>query len=196
MISKSKNQKGNASKIILMGLGGVAILLLIFYVSIRNSFVTLSETIDASWAQVENQMKRRADLIPNLVNTVKGYASQEKEVFGRIADARAQMAGAKTVDQKVQASRQFESAISRLLVVVEKYPNLKSNEQFNRLMDELAGSENRLSVERMRFNENVKSYNQAIKLFPKNVVANFSGFQKREYFEIQEKDKQVPTVTF
>lgn len=189
-------QKGNMGKTILWVIGGILGILLIFYVSIRNSLVNLSETIDASFAQVENQMKRRADLIPNLVNTVKGYANQEKEIFEKIAMARAQMAGAKTVDEKVKASQQFESTLSRLLVVVENYPNLKSDAQFTRLMDELAGSENRLSVERMRFNEHVKAYNKEIRLFPKNIVAHFSGFEKRAYFEIEEKDKQVPSVKF
>lgn len=189
-------QKGNMRKIILWVIGGTLGLLLISYISIRNSLINLSETIDASFAQVENQMKRRADLIPNLVNTVKGYANQEKEIFEKIAMARAQMAGAKTVDEKVKASQQFESTLSRLLVVVENYPNLKSDAQFTRLMDELAGSENRLSVERMRFNEHIKEYNKEIRLFPKNIVAHFSGFEKRAYFEVEEKDKQVPSVKF
>lgn len=189
-------QKGNMRKIILWVIGGTLGLLLISYISIRNSLINLSETIDASFAQVENQMKRRADLIPNLVNTVKGYANQEKEIFEKIAMARAQMAGAKTVDEKVKASQQFESTLSRLLVVVENYPNLKSDAQFTRLMDELAGSENRLSIERMRFNEHIKEYNKEIRLFPKNIVAHFSGFEKRAYFEVEEKDKQVPSVKF
>jgi len=189
-------QKGNMKKTLLWAIGGTLGLILVFYISIRNSLVNLSETIDGSFAQVENQMKRRADLIPNLVNTVKGYANQEKEIFEKIALARAQMAGAKTVDDKVKASQQFESTLSRLLVVVENYPNLKSDAQFNRLMDELAGSENRLSIERMRFNEHVKEYNKEIRLFPKNIVAHFAGFEKRGYFEVQEKDKQVPSVKF
>lgn len=196
MYKKKRTQQQGNVKAILLVIAGLIAVLGITFVSIRNSFVTMNETIDGAWAQVENQMKRRADLIPNLVNTVKGYATHEKGVFEKIAESRAKMAGAKTTDDKVAASRQFESALSRLMVVVEQYPNLKADAQFNRLMDELSGSENRLSVERMRYNEQVKLFNQQILLFPKNIVASMSGLKKREYFEVSEKDKEVPRVTF
>lgn len=164
--------------------------------SARNSFISMDENINASWAQVENQLKRRYDLIPNLVNTIKGITKQEQEVFGKIADSRAKLAGAKTTEDKIKASKEMEGAISRLLMVAENYPQLRSVESFNRLMDELAGTENRISVERQRYNENVQLYNKSLKLFPKNIIANFMGLSKKPYFEISEKESQNVDVKF
>ncbi len=186
----------NSSKKVLWGLlAGVAIV--VFWgLSINNRLVTLDETVTAQWAQVENQMQRRYDLVPNLVNTVKGTAAHESKVFSDIAAARAQLAGAKTPAQKITASSQMEGALSRLLVVVENYPNLKANESFNRLMDELAGSENRISVERNRYNESVQVYNMTIRRFPDRIVVGFLGFQSKPYFEIDKQAKEAPKVQF
>jgi len=177
-------------------IGGVILLVLMWFVGTRNTLVVMEESISAAWAQVENQLQRRYDLIPNLVNTVKGYAAHEKQIFTHIADARAKLAGAKTVGQKIEAARGVESALSRLLVVVENYPNLKSDKTFTRLMDELAGSENRIAVERRRYNEGVKRFNQKIRMIPANFVASISGFSKKPYFEVQEEAKSVPKVEF
>ncbi len=167
-----------------------------YLISARNSFVKLNEEIDARYAQVENQLKRRADLIPNLVNTVKGYARHEREIFEKLFEARARMMGARTPSELFSASNDISQALSRLMVVVENYPNLKADVTFTRLMDELAGTENRISVERMRYNEAVKSYNVKIKMFPSNMVASFFGFQPRPYFEVSAADRQTPQVEF
>lgn len=180
----------------LWGILGVIALGFILVFSTRNKLVTLDETINASWAQVENQLQRRYELIPNLVNTVKGFAGQEKEVFENIANARARLAGASSVPDKIAASGQMESALSRLLVVVENYPNLKSDQQFTRLMDELSGSENRISVERMRYNENVRLYNQTIRRFPDSLIAGVFGYTIKPYFEMDEAAKTTPVVDF
>jgi LemA protein len=175
----------------------VVVLIIGWTVQTRNGFIAQVEGIDGSWAQVENQMQRRYDLIPNLVNTVKGIAKQEQTVFLGIAEARAKMAGAKTQSDKIQASGQMESALSRLLVVVEQYPQLKSSENFSRLMDELAGSENRLSVERKRYNDIVQAFNRSIRLFPKNLVAKYLlHLEKKDYFKIEEQAKATPKVEF
>ncbi len=181
-----------------IAIGIVAVLVLgaLWVVSARNGFVTAQESIKGAWAQVENQLQRRYDLIPNLVNTVKGYAKHEKEVFENIAAARAKLAGARTVGERVQASSQMESALARLLVVVENYPLLKADQSFNRLMDELAGTENRISVERRRFNDMVQAYNKSVQLFPRNLVAKQFGFAKMDYFEMNEKAKETPKVEF
>jgi LemA protein len=161
-----------------------------------NKIVTLHEAIEARWAQVENQLQRRFDLIPSLVNTVKGYAKHEKEIFTYIADARARLAGAKTIPQKIQASRFLEGALSRLLVIVERYPDLKASQTFTRLMDELAGTENRLSVERMRYNEAVRRYTTLIRRFPGRIFAAIFGFEPATYFHVEEEVKEVPKVEF
>ena len=166
------------------------------YINIYNSMVRMEEGINTQWAQVENQMQRRYDLIPNLVNTAKGFAAHEKEIFENIAASRAKLAGAKTLNDKVNASNGMENAISRLLVVVEQYPNLKANENFTRLMDELAGAENRLSVERMRFNELVKDFNIKMRNFPTSLFAKQMGFEKKDLFKVQEPAKEVPKVEF
>src|ERR671910_3578236 len=144
-----------------------------------NRFVSQEEAIRTQWAQVENQLQRRNDLIPNLVETTKGFAQQERDVFGQIAESRAKLSGAQTPEQTIQAANEQSAALNRLLVIVENYPQLRSNEQFARLMDELAGTENRISVERMRYNERVQQYNTSRRQFPSNITAGIFGF--REY---------------
>ena len=161
-----------------------------------NTFVSQEEAVKAQWAQVENQLQRRNDLIPNLVETVKGTAAQEQTVFKAIADSRAKLAGAKSPDEKMQAANEQTSALSRLLVVVENYPDLKSNESFNRLMDELSGTENRIAVERMRYNEKVQAYNTSRRQFPANVTAGIFGFKEYKLFEAPPEAKATPKVAF
>lgn len=161
-----------------------------------NRFVSQEEAIKTQWAQVENQLQRRNDLIPNLVESVKGFAAQEQAVFGAIADSRAKLAGATTPEQKIAAANEQSSALARLLVIVENYPLLKSNETFNRLMDELSGTENRIAVERMRYNEAVQAYNTARRQFPANVTAKVFGFNEYKLFEAPPEAKVVPKVDF
>lgn len=161
-----------------------------------NRFTGQEEAIRAQWAQVENQLQRRNDLIPNLVATVQGFAQQEKDVFQAVADARAKMAGASTPAQRIEAANAESSALARLLVVVENYPQLKSNETFMRLMDELAGTENRLSVERMRYNERVQEYNALRRRFPSNITASIFGFNEHPYFDAPAGAEVVPKVDF
>jgi LemA protein len=161
-----------------------------------NRFTTNEEAIKAQWGQVENQLQRRHDLIPNLVETVKGYAAHEKEVFQAVADARARLAGATTPVEKIEAANQETSALSRLLVVVENYPQLKADAQFARLMDELAGTENRLAAERMRYNERVQEYNTLRRRFPSNITAGMFGFKEYPYFEAPAEAKTLPKVDF
>jgi LemA protein len=167
------------------------------FVSRRNEMVTQKEAIKNAWAQVDTALQRRADLIPNLVETVKGFATQERTVFSDIAQARAAMAGARTPAERIAANDQLSGALARLLVVVENYPQLKSNENFLRLQDELAGTENRIAVERRKYNEVVQTYNTTIQLFPNNLVAAFSGFQREDaYFRATESAREVPKVKF
>lgn len=161
-----------------------------------NRFVGQEEAIKAQWAQVENQLQRRNDLIPNLVETTKGFAQQEKDVFNAIAASRAKLAGAQTPEQTIAAANEQSSALARLLVVVENYPELKSSQTFARLMDELAGTENRISVERMRYNERVQEYNTARRQFPANVTAGVFGFKEYPLFQAPDAAKQVPKVDF
>jgi LemA protein len=161
-----------------------------------NRFVGQEEAIKAQWAQVENQLQRRNDLIPNLVETVKGIAQQEKDVFGQIAESRAKLAGARTPEETMEAANQQSAALSRLLVIVENYPQLRSNESFNRLMDELSGTENRLAVERMRYNERVQEYNTARRQFPANVTAGIFGFKEYPLFKAPPEAQKVPRVDF
>jgi len=161
-----------------------------------NTFTAQEEGIKGQWAQVENQLQRRSDLIPNLVETVKGFAQQEKDVFGAVADARAKMAGASTPAQKIEAGNAESSALARLLVVMENYPQLKSDATFNRLMDELAGTENRLSTERMRYNEKVQAYNTMRRQFPSNITASIFSFDEYPYYEIPDSAKVTPRVNF
>jgi LemA protein len=161
-----------------------------------NTFVGQEESIKTQWAQVENQLQRRNDLIPNLVETTKGVAQQERDVFGQIAESRAKLAGARTPQETIQAANEQSSALARLLVVMENYPQLRSNETFNRLMDELAGTENRIAVERMRYNERVQEYNTARRRFPSNVTASIFGFEEYPLFNAPPEAERVPKVDF
>jgi LemA protein len=180
----------------------VVVLILAFvlgsaYVGRRNQMAVKREAVNGQWAQVDVVLQRRADLIPNLVQTVKGYAVQEQTVFGDIAAARAALVGAKTPSDKIAANGQLDSALSRLLVIVENYPQLKSNENFQRLQDELAGTENRIAVERKRYNDAVQDYNTYISLFPNSLVASFGGFTRNDaYFKTEEGARQAPKVNF
>ncbi len=161
-----------------------------------NSLVALDEDVNTQWANVESKLQRRYDLIPNLVESVKGEMAQEKEVFTAIADARARLAGAGTTSEKVEASNELEGALSRLLVVAENYPELKTNQNVTALMDELAGTENRISTERDRYNEVVREYNKTIRSFPKNIMAGMFGFGERPYFEATNGAETAPKVNF
>lgn len=161
-----------------------------------NKFVSQEEAVKAQWAQVENQLQRRNDLIPNLVETVKGYAQHEESVYKDIADARSRLLAAKSPDETIQAANQQTSALGRLLAVVENYPQLKANEQFNRLSDELAGTENRISVERMRYNERIQEYNTSKRQFPGNLTAKMFSFKDYPFFEAPAEARQVPKVNF
>ncbi len=161
-----------------------------------NSLVTMDEGVRGAWAQVENQLQRRYDLIPNLVETVKGFAAQEKEVFIKVTEARSRVAGAGTVSEKIEANNQLSSALARLLVVVERYPELKSNTNFLRLQDELAGTENRIAVERRRYNEAVKEFNIRIRRFPTNLIAGMFGFERAAFFEVPQERQEAPKVKF
>jgi LemA protein len=161
-----------------------------------NRFVSQEEAIKAQWAQVQNQLQRRNDLIPNLVETVKGYAQHEESVYKDIADARSKLLAAKSPEETIQAANQQTSALGRLLAVVENYPQLKANEQFNRLMDELSGTENRIAVERMRYNEAVQAYNTSRRQFPANITARLFGFKEYPFFQAPEAAQQVPRVNF
>ena len=180
----------------------IVIVLLVFFVgsafvSRRNEMVVKREAVNSAWSQVDVVLQRRADLIPNLVETVKGFATHEEKVFGDIAAARAAMIGAKTPSEKIAANGQLDSALGRLMVVVENYPQLRSNENFLRLQDELAGTENRIAVERKRYNDTLQDYNTYIGLFPNNIVASMSGFARNEaYFKADEGSRQVPKVNF
>ena len=161
-----------------------------------NQFVAQEEGIKSQWGQVENQLQRRNDLIPNLVETTKGVAQQERDVFGQIAESRAKLSGAQTPAQTMQAANEQSAALARLLVIVETYPQLRSNETFNRLMDELAGTENRIAVERMRYNEQVQAYNTSRRQFPSNITASIFGFGEYEVFNAPPEAERVPTVNF
>lgn len=161
-----------------------------------NRFVTEEESVRAQWAQVENQLQRRNDLIPNLVETTKGFAQQERDVFQAIADSRAKLAGAQTTEQKIEAANEQSTALARLLVVVENYPTLRSSETFARLMDELSGTENRIAVERMRYNERVQQYNTSRRQFPSNITASVFGFDEYPLYQVPESAKVAPKVDF
>jgi LemA protein len=167
------------------------------YVSVRNTLVTKNEAVKAAWSQVDIVLQRRADLIPNLVETVKGIAKQEQTVFGDIAKARSQLLSAGTPSEKIAANQQLDGALGRLLAIVENYPQLKSNENFLRLQDELAGTENRIAVERKRYNDALQDYNTYIQKFPANIFARWAGFKPNEaYFTATEGSRQVPKVDF
>ena len=189
--------KGLKTALIVIGI----ILLFVFFIysfikGTYNNLVMLDEGVKAAWAQVENQLQRRYDLIPNYVETVKGFAKQERDVFIKVTEARSRVGGATTVPDKIEANNQLSSALSRLLVVVEQYPQLKSDQNFLRLQDELAGTENRIAVERMRYNETVKTYNIKVRSFPTNILAGMFGFEKAAFFEVPEAAQAVPKVEF
>jgi len=167
------------------------------YVGVRNQLVAKDQAVKAAWSQVDIVLQRRADLIPNLVETVKGYAQQEVTVFGDIAKARSALLSAQTPSDKIAANGQLDGAIGRLLLIVENYPQLKSNENFLRLQDELAGTENRIAVERKRYNDTLKDYNTYVLLFPNNIYAGFAGYkQNPAYFDASEASRQTPKVDF
>ena len=177
----------------------VLIALFVFgqYVGVRNTLVTKNEAVKAAWSQVDIALQRRADLIPNLVETVKGYAQQEQTVFGDIAKARSALLSAGNPADKIKANGELDGAIGRLLVLVENYPQLKSNENFMRLQDELAGTENRIAVERKRYNDTLQDYNTYIQKFPNNIFAGWAGFKPNDaYFAASEGSRQAPTVNF
>ena len=166
------------------------------FVRISNSIVRAEEDVNVQWSEVQNQLQRRYDLIPNLVETVKGYAAHEEEVFTAIAEARAKLGGARTVDETAQAVNQLEGALSRLLVVIENYPELKADAHFSELMYELAGTENRIAVARMRYNESVQSYNVNIRVFPNSIIAGMKGVSPKQMFEAAEGAERAPEVKF
>src|SRR6266446_884869 len=169
----------------------------LMYVGRRNQMVVKSQAVEAQWHQVDVDLQRRADLIPNLVETVKGYAAQEQTVFGDIAKARSALLSAQTPSERIAANTQLEGSLGRLLAIVENYPQLKSNENFLRLQDELAGTENRIAVERRRYNLAVQDYNTYIGLFPNNIFAGWAGFKPNNaYFAATEGGREVPKVEF
>lgn len=182
--------------IILLSVLGAFLLIIGSLFSSYNGFMSAEEDVNNKFGQIENQLQRRMDLIPNLVNTVQGYASHEKEVMKNIADARAKLAGAGTPAEKAQADGELSSALSRLMVVVENYPNLKADANFTRLMDELAGTENRIAVSRMDYNNQVTVYNKKVKRMPGAIVANMFGFDEKELFKAAEGADTAPTVDF
>jgi len=191
-------------KILLAVVGVVLVLLVVIalvvggaYVSSKNEMVRENEAIKQEWSQVDVVLQRRADLIPNLVETVKGYAKQEQTVFGDIANARAGLLNARTPADKIAANGKLDGALGRLLLIVENYPDLKSNQNFMALQDELAGNENRIAVERRRYNEAIQDYNTYIGLFPNSIFAGWAGFQRNnDYFAASESARQAPKVDF
>ncbi len=180
---------------------GAVVLFVLWFLSsftgVYNTFVNLENQIEGQWAQVENQLQRRNDLIPNLVNVVKGYAAHEKSIFENIAEARAKLAGAKTVNEKVKANNDLSGALSRLLVIVENYPLLQANKNFLALQDQLEGTENRIAVERQRFNDLVRIYNTKRRSFPSNIIASIFKFDmKKDYIEVPKEAQSAPNIAF
>src|SRR3989339_377502 len=174
----------------------VLVILVVWGVSKYNSFVRMGEPITTQWAQVENQYQRRFDLIPNIVETVKGVAQQEQEVFGAIAEARTRYSGALTADEKAQAATQVESALGRLLVIAENYPTLQSSQAYRDLIVSLEGTENRISVERKNYNDMVRVFDTKVKTFPSSIIASIFGVKERAYFEVPKENQAVPQVQF
>lgn len=188
----------NSTKTLVIILAIVAVLT-IWFIGAQNKLVNLEENVKLEFSQVETTLQRRSDLIPNLVEAVKGYAKHEEEVFTQIADARAKLAGSietGDVEDINEASNQLDSALSRLLVITENYPELKANEQFIALTDELAGTENRITVARQNYNETVSKYNKAIKMFPTSIIASVNGYEAADYFEADDDAKDAPVVSF
>ena len=190
--------KGLIAFVIVIVILGVIVLGFVgSYVSTKNTLVSKNEAVKAAWSQVDIVLQRRADLIPNLVETVKGYAQQEQTVFGDIAKARSQLLSAGTPQQKIAANGQLDGALGRLLAIVENYPQLKSNENFMRLQDELAGTENRIAVERKRYNDTLRDYNTYVQQFPNSLFAGWAGFKPNDaYFEASEGSRVAPRVNF
>jgi len=178
----------------------IGIMIAGFIIGGLNTVVTKDEAVGATWAQVENQLQRRNDLIPNLVNTVKGFAAQEKEIFLGVADARSKLAGRiemnESVGSRIKAANELSSALSRLLMIVERYPDLKSNQNFAKLQDELAGTENRIAVERKRYNDAVRDFNTYIRKIPGSFFASLKGLTIKPYFEVEKGAEKVPEVSF
>lgn len=188
--------KRSGSRIAVWVILAILVILVVVGVSQYNSLVGINENVENQRANIDTMLQRRVDLIPNLVNTVKGYAEHEKEVIENVSNARAKLAGATGMEEKADADNQLSGALSRLLMVVENYPDLKANQQFIALSDELAGTENRIAVARKDYNDSVKVYNQKIRRFPSNIFANLLGFEKAEYFQAAEGAQQVPEVNF
>jgi len=186
-------KKGTIILIIIIAVLAVVILPA---VSSYNRLVALSEDVETALSQIDNQLQRRNDLIPNLVNTVKGYAAHEEEIFTRIADARSRLIGAGSLEEKAEASEELSGALSRLLAIAENYPELKANENFRQLADELAGTENRIATARRDYNNAARVYNTTIRRFPTVILANVFGFERYEYFEADESARQAPEVNF
>ncbi|KYD07039.1 LemA family protein [Heyndrickxia sporothermodurans] len=182
--------------IILISIIVVIAICVIAAVSSYNGFVSAEENVNQKYSNIDTQLQRRVDLIPNLVNTVKGYASHEKEVIKDVSDARAKLAGAKTPEDQAAANDNLSGALSRLLVVVEKYPDLKANQNFQQLMDELAGTENRIAVARKDYNDEVAQYNKKVKRFPGSMMAGMFGFDQKQYFKAQNGAEEAPKVDF
>ena len=188
----------NSTKVFVIVLAIVAVLV-IWFISAQNNLAGLEEDVKLQFSQVETNLQRRNDLIPNLVETVKGYTKHEEDVFTQIADARAKLSGSiKTgdVEDITEASNELDSALSRLLVITENYPELKANEQFVALTDELAGTENRIAIARQNYNETVGKYNKAIKMFPTSILAGMNGYEAADYFEADDDAKDAPVVNF
>lgn len=171
---------------------GIVVIIVIWGMGAYNGIITLDEEVSAKWAQIDNTLQRRSDLVPDLVKVANKYAAHEKEIIDSVTNARAAMLGAGSVEEKVAANNQLSSAMGRLLAVAENYPNLKANEQYIRLMDEMAGTENRIAVARMDYNEAVKSYNVKIKRFPTNLIKGIAGAEEKVFFEIEESAKAKP----
>ncbi|PWJ52237.1 LemA family protein [Faecalicatena contorta] len=188
--------KRSGNKIAVWVIIAIIIVLVVVGISQYNSLVGINENVENQRANIDTMLQRRVDLIPNLVNTVKGYAEHEKEVIENVSNARAKLAGATSMEEKADADNQLSGALGRLLMVVENYPDLKANQQFMALSDELAGTENRIAVARKDYNDSVKVYNQKIRRFPSNIFANLLGFEKAEYFQAAEGAQQVPEVNF
>lgn len=190
-------KRGTVTLLVVVGI--ILIIVLSVYSFFKGTYNTLvehEETVNGAWAEVENNLQRRYDLIPNLVNTVKGYAKQEREVLLGVTEARSRVGQANTPAQRMEAENQLTGALSRLLVVVENYPQLKSDQNFRALQDELAGTENRLTVARKRYNDAVRQYNVFVRKFPQNILANMFGFQLREFYEAPQEADTAPNVEF
>ena len=189
--------RGQRNILIVVGVVILVIVVpLLFLKGTYNTLVAMDEGVKEAWAQVENQLQRRYDLIPNYVETVKGYAKHEREVFLKVTEARSKVGRAGPISEKIAANNELSSALARLLVVVERYPDLKANANFIRLQDELAGTENRIAVERRRFNEKVRIFNTKIRSFPTNLIAGMLGFEKATFFEVPEERQEAPKVKF